>query len=280
MLAAAGFGSIAILTVVGTRPGTALPTLLFWRYVVAVPQLLLVARGEALRNLLADRRRLGRVMLYGGTGQALVTGLSLSALRWIPAATLVFLFYTYPSWVAVIAAIRGSERITATKALALVLSLVGIAVMVGDPRLGTLHPAGVALALGAAFVYAFYIPLIDSLQAGLTAATTTAATSTGAALIILAWAIGAGVFTADLPAQSWLAAALLATVSTTIAFIAFLRGLAVLGPVRTAIVATVEPFWTALLAAVVLHEAITPSTIAGGALIAVAVVLLQVRRGA
>lgn len=278
MLAAAGFGSIAILTVVGTGPGVALPTLLFWRYVVAVPQLLLVAGAEARRTLLADRRRLARVMLLGGIGQALVTGLSLSALAWIPAGTLVFLFYTYPSWVAVIAGIRGTERITATAALALVLSLVGIAIMVGDPRLGVLPVPGVLLALGAALVYALYIPLINALQRGLTAATTTAATSVGAAVIILGWAVAIGGFTAALPARSWVAVALLATVSTTIAFIAFLRGLAVLGPLRTAIVFTIEPFFAALLAAVVLGEAVTGRTVAGGVLIAGAVVLLQAGR--
>jgi drug/metabolite transporter (DMT)-like permease len=64
-------------------------------------------------------------------------------------------------------------------------------------------------------------------------------------------------------------------VCTALAFIAFLRGLGVLGPVRTAIVSTVEPFFTALLGAAVLGQPLTPPMLAGGALIAAAVVLLQ-----
>jgi drug/metabolite transporter (DMT)-like permease len=60
-----------------------------------------------------------------------------------------------------------------------------------------------------------------------------------------------------------------------LAFLAFLRGLAEIGPVRTAIVSTVEPFWTALLGSIVLGQQIGPRTLGGGLLIAAAVVLLQ-----
>jgi drug/metabolite transporter (DMT)-like permease len=49
----------------------------------------------------------------------------------------------------------------------------------------------------------------------------------------------------------------------------------VLGTVRTAIISTVEPFYTAVLGAIVLGQAAGPGTIAGGALIAAAVLLLQ-----
>ncbi|HJQ19932.1 MAG TPA: EamA family transporter, partial [Gemmatimonadaceae bacterium] len=66
-------------------------------------------------------------------------------------------------------------------------------------------------------------------------------------------------------------------VSTTIAFLLFLRGLQVLGPVRTGIVSTVEPFATALLGALVLAQPLSASTGLGGALIAAAVIILQLR---
>jgi drug/metabolite transporter (DMT)-like permease len=66
-------------------------------------------------------------------------------------------------------------------------------------------------------------------------------------------------------------------VCTVLAFLAFMRGLGRLGPVRTAIVSTVEPFFTAVLGALVLGQAFGPATLAGGALIAAAVLLLQRR---
>jgi drug/metabolite transporter (DMT)-like permease len=51
----------------------------------------------------------------------------------------------------------------------------------------------------------------------------------------------------------------------------------VLGPVRTAIVSTVEPFFTALMGAWLLDQPLTFTTLVGGALIAAAVILLQLR---
>jgi drug/metabolite transporter (DMT)-like permease len=68
---------------------------------------------------------------------------------------------------------------------------------------------------------------------------------------------------------------LLALVSTVIAFSTLIKGLSVLGPVRTAIIATVEPFFTALLGFAVLENQLTVTTLIGGVLIAAAVLLIQ-----
>jgi len=63
---------------------------------------------------------------------------------------------------------------------------------------------------------------------------------------------------------------------TVIAFICFLRGLAAIGPVRTSIISTVEPFWGALLASIVLAQPLAARTLAGGILVAAAVIILNV----
>jgi drug/metabolite transporter (DMT)-like permease len=68
---------------------------------------------------------------------------------------------------------------------------------------------------------------------------------------------------------------LLAVVCTVIAFMLFLRGLATIGPVRTAIVSTVEPFWGAFLASVVLAQPLAARTMTGGVLVAAAVIILN-----
>jgi drug/metabolite transporter (DMT)-like permease len=54
-----------------------------------------------------------------------------------------------------------------------------------------------------------------------------------------------------------------------------MAGLHVLGPVRTSIISTVEPFFTAILGAAILEQALSLAVIAGGALIAVAVIILE-----
>jgi drug/metabolite transporter (DMT)-like permease len=63
--------------------------------------------------------------------------------------------------------------------------------------------------------------------------------------------------------------------STVVAFLALIKGLSVLGPVRTAIVATVEPFFTATLGVLVLGNELSAATLIGGVLIAGAVLLIQ-----
>ena len=79
--------------------------------------------------------------------------------------------------------------------------------------------------------------------------------------------------------EFWAYVALLSIFSTVIAFIALLAGLRVLGPVRTSIIATIEPFCTALLAVFFLGEQLTFSIVGGGLLIASAVVIPQVTAG-
>jgi drug/metabolite transporter (DMT)-like permease len=201
--------------------------------------------------------------------------LSLSALNYVSVSTVTFLFYSYPAWVALIAAMRGTEPLTGRRVLALALSLAGIAVMVGMPGAGGLNVTGVILALVAAFLYALYIPMLGRFGEALPPAVTASYACAGAALIFTVAAVvrGGPVFT--LAPIAWTMIGLLALVSTAIAFLAFLRGLAVIGPVRTAIVSTIEPFWASLLASVALGQALSPRSLAGGLLIAAAVVILN-----
>ena len=136
----------------------------------------------------------------------------------------------------------------------------------------------VALALGSAFLYAAYIPLIGEMQRGLTPAATAAYMAIGAALVFfLAKMLGPLAF--DINPVSARAVVGLAVISTTLAFLLFLRGLRLLGSVRTAIVSTIEPFCTALLGASVLGQPLSRTTLAGGALIAAAVIVLQLPAG-
>ncbi|MBA3670956.1 MAG: DMT family transporter [Gemmatimonadaceae bacterium] len=267
------FGSIPILITLGIGGGARLIDLLIWRYVLAA--LMLAALAVGTHSAWPARHRILRILVIAGGGQAAIAFVSLSALRYIPAATLTFLFYTYPAWVAVTAAIRGTEPLTAPRLAALGLSLAGIALMVGMPGTGGLHPVGVLLALSSALLYAMYIPTIGHLGDGIAPTITSSLASGGAAIVLVFAALAQGGLALRFSPVAWMAIVVLAIACTVLAFIAFLRGLAEIGPVRTAIVSTVEPFWTALLASVVLGQAVGPRTMGGGVLIAAAVVVLQ-----
>jgi drug/metabolite transporter (DMT)-like permease len=273
LFSACCFGSIPILITLATTSGARLVDVLAWRYLVAAALLVAVSGGVA--RVTAPGRRAWPVLVLAGGGQAAIAFVSLSALRYIPAATLTFLFYTYPAWVAVIGAVRGTERLSGRRALALGLSLAGIALMVGMPGAGGLHPLGAVLALSSAMLYAAYIPMIDTLGRGMPAAVTSTYASAGAAVVLTVVAMAQGGLAVRFAPVGWMAVLVLAVLSTVLAFLAFLRGLAEIGPVRTAIVSTIEPFWTALLGSIVLGQRLGPRTMAGGLLIAAAVILLQ-----
>ncbi|MDB4907831.1 MAG: protein of unknown function transrane [Gemmatimonadetes bacterium] len=274
-LSACGFGSIPIFVSFATASGAPLLAILAWRFIIGALLLITIAGPQRMRQY----ARFGPpIVLFGGVGQAIVNGVSLSALRWIPVATLSFLFYTYPAWVAAFAAARGTEPLTMRRAVALLIALAGVAVMIGNPLSGHgPNPIGLGLALFSAIAYALYIPLLDRLQKPVTPAVAAAYVASGTAVVMTTVAITTSVFTATFHRAAWISIAGLAVVSTTMAFIAFLRGLARLGPVRTAIVSTVEPFFTAMLAAWLLAQPIPNRTFLGGVLIATAVIMVQWR---
>ena len=267
------FSSIAIFTVIATERGMSLSALMTGRYLIALLLLgLFVVRRDALK--IGAKRALTITVFFGGA-QALVAWLSLTSLQSISAGMMAFLFYTFPAIVAVIAALTKTERLTAVRVFALALSLAGILVMVGTPWSMKADLYGVLLALASGIVYAVYVVFVSKIQKDISPAVTTTWICVGAGSFFL---IG-GVLSSDMHFSTHPAAIgamlSLAVFSTALAFLGFLRGLAILGTVRTSIVSTLEPFWTSLLGALVLAQPLTGRTLLGGALIAAAVVMLQ-----
>jgi drug/metabolite transporter (DMT)-like permease len=273
LLGAFCFGAIAIFVVLARRAGAPLTSILAWRFFLAALFLTVAAGG--IRALRIPRGLALRVLLLGGGGQALVSFLALRALDYLTAATNGFLFYTYPAWVTVFAFVRGTERIERRHLLALTLSFAGIATMVGSPWSTTVPLIGILLSLSAAVCYGFYIPTIGALQEGMRPTVISVYIVLGAGIAQLVIGGVTGTLTLDLAMTAWMSIVAFALIGTTLAFLFFLRGLRVLGAVRTAIVSTIEPFFTAMLGALVLAQPLPRATLAGGGLIAVAVILLQ-----
>lgn len=287
IISACSFGSLTTIVLLVTREGLPLVTAMFWRYLLGGLMLrALMAAGafslarrtqsvQATQTVQITKRQAIRLMLTGGLAQSVITYLSLIALDYMPVGPLAFLFYTYPAWLAIISAVRGHEPLTLPRTAALVVAMAGIALMVGTPSSDSMHPTGVALALGTAVLYALYLPAIASAQKGVPALTAAFYLVTG---VTISFFIG-GAVTGQLSLPGtpiiWGYLALLSVVCTVIAISSLLAGLRTLGPVRTGIVATIEPFFTTLLGVVFLRDQLKPEVLAGGAMIAAAVILLQ-----
>jgi drug/metabolite transporter (DMT)-like permease len=272
VLSSCSFGSLSTLTLLVMREGVPLVAAMFWRYLLAA----IILAAMTRRDLFAiTRGRALRLMLIGAIGQAIITYLSLRTLDYLPVGVLAFLFYTYPGWVAILAAVARTEELTFFRIMALLLALTGIAVMVGMPATAKLNSFGVALALGTALLYALYLPALHRAQSGIPPLTSAFYLILG---VFAAFLVG-GILTGEMMMPSristWALVIGLAVLGTVLAFTSMIAGLRVLGPLRTSIVSTIEPFFTAMLGVAVLGEELSAMTLAGGALIAAAVCLLQ-----
>ena len=274
VLSSCGFGSLSTLTVLVMHAGLPLLPTMLWRYFLAAAFLAVLLRSRLRTDI--TRQRALRLILVGGVGQAVITYLSLRALDYLPVGPLAFLFYTYPAWVALISAALGREELTLVRFAALSIAMMGIVVMVGAPSSASLNGFGVVLALGVALLYALYLPALQRAQENVP---TNVATFYLIAGVLMSFFI-ANLFNKTLyfptTIEMWWYLLLLSLFCTVFAFGTLVAGLRVLGPVRTSIVATIEPFFTTLLGVMLLGETMTRGTIVGGVLIASAVLLLQV----
>lgn len=273
IISAISFGSISVLTVLITGAGVSLINAMAWRYLIGALLLGVICGIRRLRAV--PRKRVIQLLVIGGFGQALITYVSLHALDYIGVGPLAFLFYTYPAWVAMLAAFRGTERLTPVRIVALVIALLGVAVMVGTPAAEQLNPYGVFLALASALLYSAYLPALEHFQRDIPALLATFLLIAGAAITFLGVSVATRKLYLPSDVSTWRNIVVLALVSTIIAFSALIKGLSVLGPVRTSIIATVEPFFTAILGVVVLGNDLSTATLVGGVLIAVAILTIE-----
>lgn len=273
VVSACCFGSLTTVTLLALQTGMPLANVIFWRFSIAAV-LLGTITWRALKQHRFDRAA-WRLMAIGGIAQSLISYLSFKSLDYLPVGALAFLFYTYPAWVAIIASGRGKETLTKPRLFALGLAMSGIAVMVEAPHVEVFSTFGVLMALGTALLYALYLPMIHEAQGSLPPLLSSLYLVAGIAITFFVVSLITGGIAVPETPGLWGYLLLLSVVGTVFAFGTLMAGLHILGPVRTSIISTVEPFFTAILGAAILGQKLTLAIIVGGILIAVAVVILE-----
>ena len=269
-LSAACFGAMAIFARWAYAAGVDLWGILLPRFAIAAACFAILARIASIPPAPAGRRSGLAAMGAGYVAQATCY---FAALQFIPAGLVALLLYLFPLFVVLLARALGHEPLTGRRLLALAASLSGTALALGTDPLGAGAPdlRGVALAVGAAAIYAGYILLGARATQGVhpiaaSARVMASGTAILAAIVAARLATDRPVaFPAD--AAGWGAVLAAATVSTVIAVSAFFAGLKVLGPSRASMISTLEPVVTVGLAALLLGEVLHPSQAAGGALV-------------
>ena len=254
---------------------------LFLRYAVpSMGALLLIelrvvlAGAALLAFLLATggqvgwRRHWRAYLFVGAVGLALPFTLIAQAVTVIDASTAAILNALSPLFASVVAAIWIRDPITPAKAAGIALCLAGTAVLVGwtpVPMSGReLFAASLSIAATALYGYTIVFTKVHLREANPLG--TAAGTLLMAALAMLPFTPVSRDFSA-IPAGAWLAAAGLALVSTTVAFIFYYRLIADVGPVKAITVTLLVPVFGMFWGVVFLGEPVTAGRLAGCAII-------------
>jgi drug/metabolite transporter (DMT)-like permease len=252
--------------------GVELIPMLALRFLIAAAMLwaLIALRRRSLGSL----RGVGLGALLGLCGYSMQAGLYFGAIERIDVSLASLILYTYPALVTVGAFALGRERVSRRKLAALALASGGTALVVGGGT-GTIDWVGAAMAFGCAIFYTGFILASDRVAETTSPLAFSASVSTGAAIGFATVALLTGGIQTSAEGAMWIV--LIASVSTVLAIVLFMAGLARVGPSTASIASTVEPVFTVALAWIVLGELLGPLQLAGGALVVGAVVLLQLR---
>ena len=238
-----------------------------------------VALGVLARKAIAaaPARSLLAPFLLGLTIYGLETGLFFASLERIDVSLASLLMCSYPALVVAGAVLFRRERASRRRAAALVVALVGVALVLAGGVGGAIDPVGVGLALGAAIAYAAYVLVSDRLLGTTEPLVLATMLCAGAAV---AFALGgAASGSLEAPNVSTLAViGAIALVATVLPIAAFLGGVHRIGPSRATILGTVEPPVTIALSALVFGERLGPVQLLGAALVLSGIVILQLRR--
>ena len=267
-ISAASFGTLAIFGRYAYADGMDIFTVLFLRFTISasIMTFILLLRKETFPR----GRILAQLIGMGGLGYVGQSFMYLTAINYASAGLVALLLYLYPCFVMILSAIVFREHITRLKIIALVIALVGTALTV-DPAGGQL--IGALMAVTAAAIYSVYIIVGTNVMKHVSTvqSSTVIFASAGFVFGILTLIKGAHFPTNP---SGWFAMSGIVFIATVIPVVAFLAGLEMIGPTNAAMLSTLEPVVTVLLAAWLFQERLNPTSLLGGGLILVAVILL------
>jgi drug/metabolite transporter (DMT)-like permease len=277
LLSAAAFATLGIFGTLAADAGATVASTLLVRFALAAGvfavALRLTGGWERLRRL--PRRVVVTGLGLGAAGYSLQSGLYFAAIGRLDVSMVALLLYTYPVFVTLAALALGRAQPSLRSGAALVIASTGLVLVLLAAGTGAFDLPGALLALGAALTYTTYIMVSDRIVGEVDPFALALLVLTGATASFTVAGLVTGSLDLALSGKAWLWLILIALVSTVVAVSAFFAGLRRVGPSEAAILSTFEPPVTVALAFLALGERLTLAQLLGGALVLVAVVLLQ-----
>jgi len=296
LVSAAGFGSGSLFAQPVYAAGVDWLVLSAWRFLFGATLAwawVLLSAGQR-RGLRALDRRAAIASVALGALYVGNSGSYFAGLETVSPSLAALIVYIYPALVAVLS-LRFGRRLEGRRAwIALVLALAGVALSVGGIDPAEAPPiSGLLLVIASPVIYAVWIVLSARLAGERKdtvgeLADDGAATAPAAALMIAttaaiywlaALAGGRPVLPGAIPTDAWFGLFGVGVLSTFVAIQTFYAGAQRIGAAHAALISTVEPIWTIVLAAILFGVGLTPVQLIGGGLILVAVVVAQTGPG-
>lgn len=254
------------------QQGVSAPQVAVWRSGVAT---LVLGLGVLPRGLRLVPRHLPFFAAYGLVSVAVFFVVYTWAIQRCGVAIGVTLLYTAPAWVALMGALFLQEQLSRSKLAALALTFVGAALVAGvhDPLAMRANLPGLAAGLASGLTYATLgIFGRKAFAMGYRPAQTMLFTLAFGGLFLLAF-----YGPPPPPPEGALPVLLYAgLVPTALSFLLYTAGLERLGDAgRASLLATVEPVVGMILGYAVLHQAVSPTQVAGAACIVGGMMVLR-----
>jgi drug/metabolite transporter (DMT)-like permease len=236
---------------------------------------LLMLRGP--RRLLLPPADLARIAALGLAGVAASNYFYYLAIQRTNVATAIIVQYTAPIWVLAYMVSRRLERATLPKIIAVVLAIVGIALVIGIVGRGKLQLdiLGVAAALIAAFSFSFYNIFGHSILERHDRWTVLLFTTMAASLFWIFLNPPGKIAAANYTPAVWMFLFVFAVLSVLLPFTCYFAGLEHLTPTKAIVASCLEPVASILIAAGALHETVRPLQALGMAMVLCAIVVVQ-----
>ena len=273
------FSTKAILVKLAYRQGIDSVSLLALRFGFSAPFFCYAAFGARLRGKVPSpltRRDALTLIALGVLGYYLASLSDFIGLRYISAGLERLILFVYPTLVVVIEAGLFKIRLERRQKLALFITYAGIFLAFRGElgSLGSDVPRGAAWVFASALTYAIYLIGAGRMVPKLGSQRFTALALLSATAAVLLHAGISGARLLGLPPVAYLIGFVMALLATVLPAFLLARGIALIGSGPAAIVSTVGPVSTILLAYLFLQEAISPTEFIGTAFVIIGATLV------
>lgn len=295
IVSAACFGTLAVLTPLAYAAGAEPLPLLSWRFLFAALLLAGLVAARRPADLIPGPGDLGRYAALALTGYGAASVCFFFALQYADASVVGVLLYAYPALVTVASWVFLGEKATWQRGLAVLVTFVGCALVVGlFGGTARVQTPGILLGLGAAVGYTLFnllshrwLPgrsqlVMMGYTFGIAAIGVSVICVAGAFLQLPPGAIGvrlSGAVASLSPSawqpSAWVLLAAIVAIPTFAAVVLYLEGIRGLGPSQAAVISTLEPLFTIALAAAVLGERLLPIQWLGAVFVLAGVVFAE-----